>query len=1624
VVRRPDGKNWPTSRLLAEPLLTSYHLLARRAEDFVREMDFSFLYHGQRQVFHIGYNLENGRLDPNYYDLLASEARIASIVAIAKRDVPQEHWLHLARPFTALPQGLALLSWSGTMFEYLMPPLLVRSYAGTLLENSCAVIVEHQIAYGRQHNIPWGISESGFYTFDSALNYQYRAFGVPGAGFKRGLADDLVIAPYASLLALAIRPGAVLNNLSALAERRMIGPYGLYEALDFTASRLKLGQSAAIVQSYMAHHQGMILLALLNYLQNDKMVARFHAEPAIRSVELLLQEQIPSAPPRQNPREDEDGGEVRPTEKIMADPWAVPVETPLPLVHYLSNGRFNSLITNAGSGYLAGSDIAYTRWRPDTTLDNWGLWLYVQDMASGALWSAGLQPTTTAPQTLDVQFYPHMVQFRRRHDDVVLQLDVVVAPDDDVEIRLLHLTNDSDQPRHLRLTSYGEVVLTAHATDIRHPAFAKLFVESEYLPEENALFFRRRPRSAEEPPIFMGHMLVRGEMIAMGERSDAALRVNAPRVIAYESDRAQFLGRHYSPAWPAALQRANAWLSGTTGATLDPIMALGHEVTLPPRSSLELAWLTFAADSRPGLLTLAHEYRRWSIIRRAFTQARTQAEQEMRRLELSTTDLAQTQRLLSLLLYPHAAARADDATLAANSLGQPALWSFGISGDYPILLLRVTDEKRLTLLPTLLRAHTYWRRRGLRIDLVIVNQQESNYGQPAQNAILRTIEGLESAHWLNQRGGIFVLREDQMSQAEATLLYTAARVALHANDSSLPEQLARLDERPMTLPEFVPPLAADAYQDAAPPLQRPDNLRHDNGLGGFSPDGREYVIFLEPGVSTPAPWINVIANEQFGFLASETGGGYSWATNSGENRLTAWRNDPVLDRPSEVIYLRDEETAVIWSPTPQPTPANAPYEVRHGAGYTTFTHHSHGLKQHLRLFAAPDAPVKIAHLRLENVTAQPRRLTVTYYAEWVLGVDRAQTQPFLIPAYHPAQCALLVRNPYNVEFGTAVAFLAASREPHGLTANRTEFLGRLGGLGHPAGLRRIGLSNQVQPGLDCAGVLQIHVDLPPGGVEEVYFLLGQEQDEAAALALVEWFGNPTAVETAWRGVHDFWDEVLGTVSVATPDPALDLLLNRWLLYQALACRIWGRSALYQSSGAYGYRDQLQDVMALLHARPDIARAQLLRAAAHQFEAGDVLHWWHPPSGRGVRTRITDDLVWLPFVTAVYIQTTGDHTVLDDGAPFLVGQPLAEGEEERYNQYASTSESFSLYEHCCRALTRAATQGRNGLPLIGGGDWNDGMNRVGIGGQGESVWLGWFLAQTLRDFAPLCRARNDHAHADLFLAQAEAYRVALEAAGWDGEWYRRGYYDDGMPLGSQENAECRIDAIAQSWGVLSGLADAARARQAMTAVQNQLIRPADRLILLFTPPFNKTRRDPGYIKGYLPGIRENGGQYTHAALWTIWALAELGDGEQAEALFRMINPIYRADTPAKAAHYVVEPYVVAADVYGVSPHEGRGGWTWYTGSSGWMYRLGLEGILGLKREGASLRLEPHIPANWPGFKITYRYGRSRYEIVVENQTNGVERPLVVTLNGKRLADGVIPLQDDGRYHRVLVQLGLR
>jgi cyclic beta-1,2-glucan synthetase len=1577
--------------------------LAARARAEVDGMDFGVLYDRDAHLFHIGHNVTADRVDPNRYDLLASEARLASLVAIAKGDVPQKHWFFLGRPVTRTASGPALLSWGGTMFEYLMPALLLRPAHGTLVDRSQRAAVEEQLRYAARLGIPWGISESGYAAFDADRNYQYRAFGVPGLGLKRGLEEEVVVSSYASLLALPVRPREVARNLVALREIGMLSTYGLYEAADATPARLPEGRRFVLVRSYMAHHQGMILTALANHLCGDAMARRFRAVPRVRAVDLLLHERAPADAPAEEPHGDVPASHPVEDEAPRLPSWSPPAAGAYPEIVALGNGRLCSLVTDSGAGGLRWQEHAVTRWAPGPTLDAAGLWIYVRDEESGALWSAGRQPTGARPDDGGVQFHPHVAEFHRHDHGIALRMEVVVAPADDVEVRRVTLVNETHRPRRVSLTSCAEVVLSGSTDVDRHPAFERLFVWSEPVPGSSGLLFGRRPRRPEEDPPVLFHRVL------LGRRG---------RLDGFETDRRRFLGRNGTWRSPRAARQP---LSGTAGVTLDTVAALRAVVDLPPLATETVAFLTIVGASRAGVLETARRYDALGSIDWMLRDARAESAREARRTGIEPGAVPDAHRLLSLVLHPHGPLRGDPRAIEANRLGQPALWGFGISGDLPILLVRVADLDASPCLRDVVRAHALWRRRGVAADLVLLREGPSSYADDVDGRLQRAVRESGGEAWLGRRGGVFLVRADQTAPEQRRLLEAAGRVVLDASAGPLASQLARLHAAGTPLPPFT--ATEEPGPEPAPAVPPPRDLLFPNPLGGFTKDGRGYVVHLEPRGSTPAPWANVISNgPRFGFLVTEAGFGPTWSENAAERRLTPWSNDPVADPPSEVLYLRDEATAEVWTVTPRPAGQGSACRVRHGAGTTEWTRRDHGLAQTLLVFAASDDPVKLVRLRVENLRSRPRRLTVTYYAQWVLGSTTEIARAFVVPEYDAGSQSLLARNPWNPDHAARTAFLVSDRKPHGFTTDRAEFLGREGDLSAPAGLHRWGLSGAVAPGRDPCAALQVHVDLAPGEEAVLHFALGEGADREDAVRLVSRWRSREAVEAERERVRARWDATLGRVEVETPDRALDLVVNRWLLYQTLASRVLGRSGFYQSSGAYGFRDQIQDVLALVHVDPALCRSHLLECARHQFEEGDVMHWWHAPTDRGVRTRCSDDLLWLPYATAHYVEATGDDGVLEERVPYLRAEPLRPDEHDRYSRFEGGGEARSLWDHCVRALERGSTAGPRGLPRMGDGDWNDGMDRVGREGRGESVWLAWFLAATLEAASRLADRRGEPERAAAWRLRARETARAAEEHGWDGAWYRRAFDDEGHVLGSSQNGECRIDSIAQSWAVLSGAADRDRAVRAVRAAERELTRDPELLALLW-PPFDRTTLEPGYVKAYPPGIRENGGQYNHAAAWLGLAFAATGDGERAWRVFRRINPVSRASTEEALARYRVEPYVVAGDVYTAGPHAGRGGWTWYTGASAWTWRLAVEGLLGLRLVSGALLVDPSIPPSWPGYDATIRGEGGTLEVHVENPDRTGRGVAEATLDGVRVEPGrPVSLPSDGGTHRLDVVLG--
>lgn len=1587
--------------------IAQFEELIKRVDCLSAETQFAHLYEKRRQLFSIGYNLEDNRLTNSYYDLLASEARQTSYIAIARGEVPPKHWFMLGRSLTVVDKYKGLVSWSGTMFEYLMPLLLMKSYRNTLLDETYSFVIKCQKKYGKQRDMPWGTSESSFNSLDIHLDYQYKAIGVPWLGLKRGLIEDAVAAPYATFLALMVSPFDAFKNILYLKDEGLEGNYGYFEAADYTPERLSVESKRVIIKSYMAHHQGMSLLALNNYLNDNVLQMRFAADPQVKSAQLLLQEKVPI-----NVVFTKDNKEkILPFKGVINKDKgsyrrATALQEPLPLAHILSNGNYSVMTTDKGTGYSRDRGLAVTRWREDSIFDNYGMFFYVKNKEVGQLWSTAYAPLNVMPEDYEVVFTADKTMFKRTDGLIETTTEIIVASGDNAEIRRIKLKNDGETAATLEITSFYELVIASHNSDLAHPAFSNLFVETEFHSDYKALIANRRPRSEGEKGLWIAHMpVIEGDQTAD---------------IQYETDRMQFIGRGHTVSSPLALERDKP-LSNTVGTVLDPALSIRIQVRVEPNKIASISFVTMTADTKDELLELLEKYSNHETCDAAFWLAVVRCQVESKYLNIKARDMEMYQNMISNILFNSPLRRKEGTLISNNKRGQSALWAYGISGDRPIVLVILNKTDEVEILYDVLKAHEYWRLKDLKVDLIILIQQENSYTNPLLSMVKDIVYTSHSNEGLNPHGDVFILNANNMPLEDVDLLYAIARLVLNGSGEKIEKQLAAMPivELPAYLETIEPENGGGQDQGMGQVYFEGNNLHYFNGLGGFAPDGSTYVIQLENNQMTPAPWSNIIANPEFGFMVTESGGGFTWCGNSRENKLTPWSNDPVSDSAGEIFYIRDE-SAKLWTLTPLPIREETPYVIRHGFGFSEFQHGSHGLSQKLIQFVPLEGSVKISVVSLKNEGNKDRNLTLTYYATPVMGVSSADTGMHLISS-QLENGTLIVENPYNQDFSNQLMFMDTSYSERSVTGDRKEFFGS-GRAESPEALKRTHLSGTVGAGYDPGIAMQVKVCIRPGDTAELVFVLGMAKNKEEVYETVNRYKSPQLAWSVLSEVTGFWQQKLRVIQVATPEASMNIMLNGWLLYQVIACRLWARSAFYQSGGAFGFRDQLQDTLSIAAIWPQIAKEQILKHAKHQFVEGDVLHWWHEPAGKGTRTRISDDYLWLPYVTAEYIKITGDEAILTVELPFAEDEVLKDFEDERYCAPRVSESEATLYQHCIRSLDHALTFGERGLPLIGGGDWNDGMNRVGNERKGESVWLAWFLYTTLQRFIPICKVNADVTRASEYQQICVDLLSSIEENAWDGNWYKRAFFDSGEALGSAQNTECKIDSLAQTWAIISKGGDHERALRAMDSLEDYLVLREEGLIKLLTPPFNDGDMEPGYIKGYVPGVRENGGQYTHAAAWVIEAFAMLGNGDKALELFELINPINHARTNRELSIYKVEPYVMAADVYGATPHIGRGGWTWYTGSAGWMYKVGVENILGLNKEGNVLKIEPCIPQKWTAYSMVYKFIDTTYEIYVNNPeslSSGVSKTM---LDGVTQTENAIAMINDGRIHRVEILMG--
>ena len=1554
-------------------------------------VEYDFLYDRSQHLLTIGYNVDEHRRDNSYYDLLASEARLTTFIAIAQGKLPQESWFSLGRQLTNLGTSPILLSWSGSMFEYLMPLLVMPTYENTLLDQTYKAVIQKQIDYGKKRGVPWGISESGYNMVDAHLNYQYRAFGVPGLGFKRGLAEDLVISPYSTMMSLMVAPQDACDNLQVLKEAGFEGRYGYYEAIDYTASRLLRRQTSSVVKSFMAHHQGMSFLSLGYILFDKPMQQRFENDVQVKATLLLLQERIPRVTTFYSPSVHTGDASVNPSIDTSMRVINTP-HTSIPEVQLLSNGRYNVMVTNAGGGYSRWKNIALTRWREDCTADNWGTFCYIRDLDNDAFWSSAFQPSRQEGDNYEAVFSQGRAEFRRRDFSLETHTEIVVSPEDDIELRRIHITNRSRKRRTLEITSYAEIVLNTAAADEAHPAFSNLFVQTEINQQRNTILCTRRPRSVDEQPPWMFHLM---------KVHDATIEN-----IAYETDRDQFIGRGNTINAPKAIRQKNA-LSGSSGSVLDPVISIQYRIVIEPQETAIVDMIFGVAETKEVCNILVDKYQDRHLTNRVLELVWTHSQVILRQINASEADAQLFSRLASSIIFSNPSLRTDPSTIIKNQRGQSGLWGYSISGDIPIVLLQIEDAANIGLVKQLVQAHTYWRLKGLMVDLVIWNEDHGGYRQVLHNEIQSLVAPGLSGDSKEHPGGIFIRAADQISNEDRILFQTVAHIVISDALGTLEEQMNRRNKLKTSIPYFSPSKFHASVFTSVPTVT---NLQFFNGTGGFSQDGKEYVITTTPTRPTPAPWVNIIANPQFGTVVSESGQSYTWMENAHELRLTPWNNDPIGDLKGEAFYLRDEESGKFWSPSPLPVRGLSPYITRHGFGYSIFEHSEDGIESSMCMYVDVDAPVKFIVIKIRNNSSRARRISATGYVEWVLGDLRAKTLMHTITEIDVPSGAILARNGYNTEFGGRVAFFDVDDINKTHTTDRSEFIGRNGTLNNPDALNRAKLSGKTGAALDPCAAIQVVFDIAEDQEREIIFRLGAGKNLEDATSIIHHFEGAAAARNALDRVHAFWKKTLGAVQLETPDRAINILANGWLNYQTLACRIWARSGFYQSGGAFGFRDQLQDVLSLMHTKPEFLREQILLCASRQFKEGDVQHWWHPPVGRGVRTTCSDDYLWLPYATTKYVIATGDQAILEEPVHFLEGRLLNEGEESYFDLPIKSDTAATLYQHCVQAVEHGLRFGVNGLPLMGTGDWNDGMDKVGNHGKGESVWLAFFLYDILVHFKQIAAIKKDTAFVNKCTLEAEKLRLNIDKNAWDGEWYRRAYFDDGTPLGTHENEECRIDSIAQSWSVLSGGGNKERSLTAMQSADKYLVQKEDGLIQLFTPPFDKSAMNPGYIKGYVPGVRENGGQYTHAAIWLVMAFAALNNKKRTWELLQMINPLNRGNTADKIAVYKTEPYVIAADVYAESLHKGRGGWTWYTGSAGWMYQLILNSFAGLKKEGDQLYFTPCFPETWASVRLTYQYQDTEFAIEILQQKIDERQISKLIVNGEEQPEMFFSLSD--------------
>ena len=1543
--------------------------------NLINDTNFNELYSEKDKLLSIGFNLEENKLTDSYYDFLASEARQASLIAIAKRQIPVKHWNALSRTITIFKGYKGLISWTGTAFEYLMPNLNLQSYQGSLLDESSKFAILSQIEYCNKLNIPWGISESAFNIKDLNDNYQYKAFGIPWLGLKRGLENDIVVSPYSTFLALQENENKAISNIYKLENEGALGKFGFYESIDYTPSRLKKKESKAVVKTYMAHHQGLILNSINNYLNNHILKKRFNKNPEIEAVNVLLQERMPvqmiiTKEKKEKPEKIKNVQDIGYIEKVID-------KHKNRLYNVISNENYMVVIDDNGNGYSKYKNCIINKYKPSYELPQ-GIQFYVKDLKT--------KKVKKINENCKVIFSQDKAKFIKKEGTLKYTLTVIVDPNKPVEIRNLEIENTGSSEEILEVFADFIPVLSTPNEEYAHPAFNNMFIN--YKLEEDILLLERVSRNLDKSLFLATNLYTEnGKIVDKG----------------FEIDSEKYFGRGNFDI--PKMVKENVTFSNNLNYVINKVVAQKQIIKLDSKEKVKINLIISVSENKDECLKQIKEKSNSEEINRIFDISKARVEEEMKYLQITTEKMNDFQNLLSFLLDNN---NVKDLEIDMSKDYQiNNLWKFGISGDLNIIVVRIKSISDVEYLEEVIEAYIYFRLKKIYTDLVILNEENNVYKRYVRESIDGIIANKQIEYLRNINSGIFILNTNELEDDDLEIILLKAKIILNASNGGI-KQYIKANQKIYNF-KINKVINSELEENN---FRKKDNLKFTNEFGGFTDDFKEYKFTVDYQNKLPTIWSNVISNKIFGAVVTENMIDVVWNKNSRLNRIFSWNNDTVQNIPSQIIYLKDLDNNKIWTLNSNINSYNSFDEITYGFGWAKYNKKIDKIEHETTIFIPNEQSRIITNVKLKNISTEDKKLKAIVYFKTVLGEDEILTDGNIYMEKNHNY--ILMKNILGLEEFKKIAYITSNIDIKNFTKNKKLFFGN-GSIELPDCLFGNMFDNKSGIG-NCVG-LEFEIKIKPNEEINWNIIVGQENNFELIQNLE--VNNINYIMNDLKETQKKWNNLMNTLVIKVPDDQINALVNGWLIYQTIACRIWGRSAFYQSGGAYGFRDQLQDCLGMKYIDSNLLKEQIIKCSMHQFSEGDVLHWWHEETKKGCRTRFSDDLLWLPYSVLEYIEMTGDYEFLDEETEYLNGEILNENEQEKYSQFYKTDYQESLYLHCIKAINRACNFGKHGFPKIGSGDWNDGFSNIGAKGDGESIWLGFFLYDILNRFVNLCKIKNDTENYDKYNMIKDELKKNLNTVGWDGRWYKRAITDDGVELGSINSDECKIDSISQSWSVISGAGDNDKKYISMQEVENYLVDRENKIMKLFTPSFKKSDINPGYIKAYPSGVRENGGQYTHAAIWSIIAIAKLGFGDKALELLKLINPIEHSLNKELAKKYRVEPYVISADIYDAEGEKGTGGWSWYTGSSSWYYKAIVEYIIGFKIKNNCLEFEPCISKEWKEIEIHYKYKTSMYNIKIKNPNKNNQGVDKVIVNGEIIEEKKIVLKDDGRIYNVEV-----